>query len=142
MIDTVATDSEEYLDSGLEEDDYVYRVRAYVGAETSDYSESVSTVVTSTEAGPEIPVEYSLSQNYPNPFNPSTSIRVALPKAGRTRMVVHDMLGRQVGMPVNKVLEAGCHELTFDASDLPSGIYLYQIETGDFVQTKKMILMR
>jgi hypothetical protein len=142
VIDTVVSDSEEYVDSGLGEDDYTYRVKAVLGEESSAYSESVSSVVTSTESAPGVPTDYALGQNYPNPFNPSTNIQFALPVAGPTRMVVFDVLGREVGVLLNKMLQAGYHELIFDASDLPGGIYLYQIEVGDFVQTKKMILMK
>jgi hypothetical protein len=142
VIDTIAADSEKYVDASIGEDEYTYRVKAFTADGNSDYSEAVSTVVTSSETETGVPMEYSLSQNYPNPFNPSTNIKFSLPKAGLTRMVVYDVLGRQVSVPLNKVLEAGYHELTFDASDLPSGVYLYQIETGSFVQTKKMILMK
>jgi glucuronoarabinoxylan endo-1,4-beta-xylanase len=83
-----------------------------------------------------------LHQNYPNPFNPSTIIRYELPKSSTVRLSVYDMLGREVSMLVNERKDAGVHEATFDASGLSSGVYLCRLQAGDFVQTRKLLLVR
>jgi Fibronectin type III domain. len=89
-----------------------------------------------------IPTEYSISQNYPNPFNPSTKIIFALPQRALTKLIIYDLLGREVQTLINKELEAGYHEIYFDATNFPSGVYFYRIQSGNFIQTKKMILMK
>jgi Ni,Fe-hydrogenase III small subunit len=89
-----------------------------------------------------VPGEYKLGQNYPNPFNPSTTISYSLPKAGDVKLVVFDMLGREVATLVNGFVDAGNHSVDFDASNLSSGVYMYKIQAGDFTDTKKMVLMK
>jgi hypothetical protein len=89
-----------------------------------------------------IPHSYALSQNYPNPFNPSTVIKYSLPKAGLVKLVVFDILGREVRTLVNEIKTAGIYSVNFDASSLASGVYFYRVESGDFVQTKKMLLIK
>ncbi|MBU1937256.1 T9SS type A sorting domain-containing protein, partial [bacterium] len=88
-----------------------------------------------------MPLKYSLSA-YPNPFNPSTRITFDLKKAGHVSLKVFDLLGREVAILVDEVHPAGIHNATFDGSDLPSGIYFYRLQAGDFVQTKKMVLLK
>ena len=89
------------------------------------------------------PIDYELAQNYPNPFNPSTKIQYALPVEGSVTLKVFNILGQEVITLINnKLVPAGRHEITFDASHLPSGIYLYRIQTDGFVQVKKMILLK
>ncbi len=89
-----------------------------------------------------VPQSTSLVQNYPNPFNPSTTIKYELPTSSMVRLSVYDILGREVSVPVNERRDAGVHEVKFDASGLSSGVYLYRIEVGSFVETKKLILMK
>ncbi len=92
-----------------------------------------------------IPTEYSLSQNYPNPFNPVTKIQYEIPKDGLVSLKVYDVLGREVirrGELVNEVKTAGRYTILLDGSDLSSGVYFYRIESGDFVQVKRMILLK
>ncbi len=89
-----------------------------------------------------IPHVYSLSQNYPNPFNPATKISYALPTAGNVKLVVYDLLGREVAVLVNDFKKAGNYDVNFNASNLSSGIYLYKIESGEFNDTKKMMLIK
>ena len=89
-----------------------------------------------------VPENYSLSQNYPNPFNPSTSISFTLTKGSFVTLKVFNILGNEITTLVNQVMPGGKHELKFDASNLPSGVYLYTIKAGDFVDTKKMLLMK
>ncbi len=91
---------------------------------------------------PVMPENYALYQNYPNPFNPTTSIEFALRSAGDVKLNVFDMNGRLVKEVVNNHLDAGYHTVEIDASDLAAGIYLYRLTTGDFTNTRKMILMK
>ena len=88
------------------------------------------------------PYTYSLSQNYPNPFNPSTEIRYGLARADHVRLVVFDILGREVDVLVNGRATVGEHTVRFDASRFSSGVYFYRIESGSFVKTAKMLLIR
>lgn len=85
---------------------------------------------------------YSLAQNYPNPFNPTTKIKFALPKAGLVSLKVYDMLGREVQTLVNQQLNAGEFSTDFDGSNLSSGTYFYRLQVGDFVEIKKMVLLK
>jgi len=90
-----------------------------------------------------LPKDYVLYQNYPNPFNPTTTIRFALPKDGNVTLNVYNMLGELVaGLIDNKVYEAGYHEVEFVGSAVASGVYIYRIQAGEFVVSKKMILMK
>jgi hypothetical protein len=86
--------------------------------------------------------EFALSQNYPNPFNPSTQIRFSLPSSHVTRLTVYDMLGREVAVLVNGSMPAGAHSVTFDASGLSSGTYIYRLEAGGQVLTRRMTLVK
>jgi hypothetical protein len=88
------------------------------------------------------PKQFSLEQNYPNPFNPSTSIKFNLPERGFVNLAVFDVLGREVEVLINETKEAGAYEITFDAKNLTSGIYFYQLRTNLFSKTNKMILAR
>jgi subtilisin family serine protease len=92
--------------------------------------------------GPELPKAYSLEQNYPNPFNPATTIRFALPQAGDVRLSVFDVLGRQIEVVLDGRLEAGWHDVTFNASGLASGLYLYRLTTADGQLVRPMQLLR
>jgi hypothetical protein len=83
-----------------------------------------------------------LDQNYPNPFNPSTTIRYALPRRSQVRLTVFDVLGQQVLVLVDGEVEAGYHEVQFDAGRLSSGVYFYRLHAGDYAQTKKLLLLR
>jgi aminopeptidase N len=85
---------------------------------------------------------FSLEQNYPNPFNPSTTIKYSLGKAGITTLKIYDVLGKEVATLVNEELQAGPHEVTFDASNLPSGVYVYKIQSGEYINSKKMLLLK
>jgi hypothetical protein len=88
------------------------------------------------------PVSYSLSQNYPNPFNPSTTIKFSLTKADVVVLKVYNVLGQQVVTLINEKLNPGSYDFKFDASKLSSGIYFYNLTSGQFNQTKKMILLK
>lgn len=90
----------------------------------------------------EIPTSYKLEQNYPNPFNPSTTINFSLPKTTNVKIVVYDAYGREVETLVNDSKTAGNYKVVFNASKVSSGIYFYKIITDNFVNTKKMILIK
>lgn len=89
-----------------------------------------------------IPGTYALHQNYPNPFNPMTNIRFDIAKASQVKLVVYDILGREVKTLVNEFKNPGAYEVNFDASNFASGTYFYKIQAGDFVQIKKMVLVK
>ncbi|MCH7495967.1 MAG: T9SS type A sorting domain-containing protein [Candidatus Marinimicrobia bacterium] len=89
-----------------------------------------------------LPEKMDLLQNYPNPFNPETRIDFALPEAGLTRLIIYDLLGREVVRLIDGELSAGYHERKWDASESASGIYFYRLTSGDFVQTRKMLLLK
>ena len=89
-----------------------------------------------------VPLGYSLHQNYPNPFNPSTTITYEVPSATHVTITVYDMLGRKVSVLVNDRRETGAYQIRFDGSNLASGVYFYQLQAGDYVATKKLVLMK
>ncbi|HEY5533701.1 MAG TPA: choice-of-anchor J domain-containing protein [Ignavibacteria bacterium] len=95
-----------------------------------------------TNLGTGIPTKYELGQNYPNPFNPSTSIKFAIPKASDVKITVFNMLGQVVSVPVNENKTAGFYEVKFNGSNLASGSYYYRIEAGNFLETRKMMLIK
>jgi photosystem II stability/assembly factor-like uncharacterized protein len=89
-----------------------------------------------------IPADFTLHQNYPNPFNPVTKIKFALPNSGNVKLVVFDLLGREVTALVNEQLNPGTYEVDWNASNYPSGVYYYQLIAGEYSETKKMILIK
>lgn len=96
----------------------------------------------------EIPEKFSLSQNYPNPFNPQTKIKFELPSLTRSKsgipvkLIIYDLLGREVATLVNEELKPGTYEADWDGSNFSSGVYFYKFVAGDFTETKKMVLMK
>ncbi len=100
------------------------------------------TVEVGSEEDTKVPKEFSLSQNYPNPFNPVTIISYQLPESGFVTLKIYDILGNEVEILINEEKPAGSYDITFDASNLPSGIYYYKLTSGSFVETKKMVLLK
>ena len=94
------------------------------------------------DASKEIPVRFTMEQNYPNPFNPNTTIKYQIPKLSSVTLKVYDVLGNEIATLINEEKQAGTYKLTWNAENLPSGVYIYRIQAGVFIQTKKMILMR
>ena len=92
--------------------------------------------------GTEIPLRYELNQNYPNPFNPVTNIKFAISKAGLTRIIVYDLLGKEIETLCNSYLNEGYYQINFNAAGYSSGIYFYRIESGDFKDAKRMVLIK
>jgi CubicO group peptidase (beta-lactamase class C family) len=99
-------------------------------------------LVTSVSEGNSIPSSITLEQNYPNPFNPSTTIRYGLPNRSYAALTIFNTLGQEVAVLQNGEQEAGYHEVLFDGKNLSSGVYFYRIQAGDFVQTKRLLLLK
>ncbi|HMQ70631.1 MAG TPA: T9SS type A sorting domain-containing protein [Ignavibacteria bacterium] len=89
-----------------------------------------------------MPTEYSLNQNYPNPFNPVTKIKYDLPFEGNVSIKIFDISGRLIKTLINENKVAGRYEVDFHGENLSSGVYYYKIESGDFSQVRKMILLK
>jgi len=102
----------------------------------------VNSSMVNSEVKDELPVKFELSQNYPNPFNPSTNIQFALPEAAQVRLEVYNTLGQKVATVVDEMRSAGYHTVSFDASSLSSGVYLYVITTPGHMETRKMMLIK
>jgi hypothetical protein len=90
----------------------------------------------------EIPKQFELYQNFPNPFNPATKIRYSIAKEGLVTLKIYNVIGEEVVTLVKEERSAGVYEINFNAASLPSGVYFYQVKAGDFIQTKKMILLK
>jgi hypothetical protein len=132
---TTEIQSYNFVDKNVLAGEYSYRLKQMDYDGTTEYSNIVEVLVTQ-------PNEYSLSQNYPNPFNPSTTIAYSILKDGFVTLKVYDVLGEEVVTVINEVQSAGTREITFDASALSSGVYYYQLVSGEFTSTKKLILMK
>jgi hypothetical protein len=89
-----------------------------------------------------LPTEYALEQNYPNPFNPTTTFRYSIPTQSKVVIKVYDILGNEVATLMDEEKSVGTYELTWNAENLPSGIYFYQLNAGSFIETKKMLLLK
>ena len=97
--------------------------------------------------GLSIPDEFALHQNYPNPFNPVTTLRYDLPENGHVHITIYDMLGREVKTLINQTQDTGYRSVVWDATNdygkpVSAGVYLYQIQAGNFVQSRKMVLLK
>ena len=88
------------------------------------------------------PLEFALNQNYPNPFNPSTTIRYSIAKETKVTLSIYNILGQQVAALVNEVEQPGFYNVKLDGTHLPSGMYFYKLQAGDFVETKRMVLLK
>jgi hypothetical protein len=99
-----------------------------------------------TNIGSEFPVNYILYQNYPNPFNPSTTINYDLPITSYVKLVIYNILGKEIEVLVNQQLQPGRYEVEWSAtggvSSYPSGVYFYKLITNDFSETKKMVFIK
>jgi hypothetical protein len=124
-----------YLDQNAEQGINYYRLKQVDFNGTYEYSEEVEIDVIG-------PLTFNLAQNYPNPFNPSTKINYSIPESGNVKLAVYNLVGEEVAVLVDGFTQAGFHETTFDASNLPSGTYLYKLQSANSVQTKKMILLK
>jgi len=125
-----------FTDNSLASGNYSYRLKQIDFDGSFAYYWLNETVEVST------PVEFALLQNYPNPFNPVTKIKYAVSIRQYTTLKVYNILGREVATLVNEYQAAGNYEVKFDASNLSSGVYFYKLQSGNFVQTKKLLLMK
>ena len=144
--DSTLTDSTKAV-SGLQNNTWYYwRVKGRnsygQGQWSATWMFKTKPVVGLQAIGNEIPKEFKLIQNYPNPFNPITKIRFDLPKNANVKLTIYDMLGREIETIVNEHLNAGSYEVTFDGTKYTSGVYYYRLNAGEFVETKKMILVK
>jgi len=118
-------------------------VKDYGIGELSDTTSFILTVLSSNDIVTQnVPNKFSLDQNYPNPFNPTTTIRFSLDRGDHTRLIIYDLLGRKITEILNRHLNIGSYEIVFDASNLASGQYIYQLISGKKVITKKMMLLK
>jgi len=131
------TEQRSYLfnDAKVANGKYIYRLKQIDFNGVFDYSYEIEVEV-------DAPAAYALEQNYPNPFNPSTNINYSIAEAGLVKIAVYNLLGQEVALVVNEFKEAGQHNISFNASGLPSGAYFYSIETPQFKQTRKMLLTK
>ncbi len=114
----------------------------YITAGKSLYRIRMATATAVKEHGSLKIKNFKLYANYPNPFNPSTTITFDLSKAQNVKLKIFDILGNEQEILLNSYLSAGTHSVTFEAESFPSGVYMYQLEAGNFVQSKKMVLLR
>ena len=123
-----------FIDKDIIGGKYSYRLRQIDNDGTYEYSDEIEVVI--------IPTIFYIAQNYPNPFNPKTVLRYQIPKSSKVTIKIYDMLGIEVGTLVNELKDAGAYEVVFDASNYSSGIYIYRLQAGSFVETKKMVLLK
>ncbi len=146
ILDTTVIDTSFQLNTLSANTMHYWRVAAKNDDGSSSFSQSASFMtgdqITNVFVAEEIPREFQLFQNYPNPFNPSTKIRYHIPFASYVSLKVYDMLGREVMQIVNGNLQPGKYKVALNAEKLSSGMYLYQIKTDSFADTKKMILLK
>lgn len=124
-----------FTDNNLQEGKYQYRLKMIDNDGTFEYSNIVEAEITA-------PKQFMLSQNYPNPFNPVTTINYSLPIDSKVMLVVYNINGEKVAELVNEMQTAGSYNIPFSANGLASGTYIYRLQAGEFVQTKKMILLK
>jgi len=147
IVDRSAISDTSYQVGGLFDGTlYYWHVKAtYTGGTTAfstpwSFRTTGSTSVEHTSSP--APTDYALSQNYPNPFNPSTVICYQLPTGGYVTLKLFNALGQQVATLVDGIQDAGFKSITFDASQLPSGVYFYRLQAGAFVENRKMLLVK
>ena len=124
-----------FVDEKISNGTYYYRLKQIDFGGSVNYSQVVSIDVST-------PTQFELKQNYPNPFNPSTKISYSVNEAGLVKLSVYNLLGEVVSVIVNQNQEAGSYNVEFNASNIESGVYFYKLESGNQVQTKKLMLIK
>ena len=119
-----------------------FNFEAQIGCDNWPYWEETYQLVVGVENEITFPTEFALEQNYPNPFNPSTTISWQLPVGSQQTLKIYDVLGNEIATLIDEYKPAGRYEIEFTASSLPSGVYFYQMRAGDFIETKKMLLLK
>ncbi len=129
------SNSYSFIDKNIKSGQYKYRLKQIDLDGSFKYSNVVEVnLLTLTE--------FSLEQNYPNPFNPTTTIGFGIQNKANVKITVLNSIGEEVAVILNEEKEGGYHQVEFNAAALPSGVYFYQLKAGNFIQTKKMILLR
>jgi regulation of enolase protein 1 (concanavalin A-like superfamily) len=145
VTDSTITDTMKVFRSLINNQRYFWRVRGHNPGGWGPFSE-VRTFTASTTVGinaqRELPTTVTLSQNYPNPFNPSTQIEFGLPKESHVTLEVYNILGERVATLVNETMSVGYHTVRFDASQMPSGLYIYRMSAGSTTIVHKMMLLK
>ncbi len=123
------------------------RIRIYMDNTGEDYENisgdfTIEEIPTSVHLQGEYPKTFALYSNYPNPFNPATTIEYALPKSSEVLLTIYNLLGHEMARLVDGELSAGYHSVAWDASNVTSGVYFYTLQAGEFVETRKMVLLR
>ncbi len=113
-----------------------YRIKQIDYNGTFQYSKNVEVSYTN------LPSKFNLAQNFPNPFNPTTIIRYAVPKSVNVKLIIYNVIGQKVETLVNETKQAGNYEIKFDGKNLASGIYFYSLQSGNFISTKKMLILK
>ncbi|MEX0686345.1 MAG: CBM35 domain-containing protein [Balneolales bacterium] len=126
----------------FEEGSNEVEIRSVDGQTNFDFVDLFKVTTTGIDNRKELPGSYALSKNYPNPFNPTTMINFTLPQATAVKLTVYDVLGRQVAVLTDGHLQSGVHTVTFDATNMASGMYLYRLETANFTAVEKMMLIK
>jgi hypothetical protein len=132
---TTSPNNYTYIDKLSDAGKYFYRLKQIDFGGKYEYSQTV-------EINWSPFTTYKLEQNYPNPFNPTTAIGFGIPEKGNVRMSVLNILGEEIKILLNEQKDAGYHSIDFNGSDLPSGIYFYRLQAGNFIDTKKMLLLK
>ena len=125
-----------FVDENVALGKYSYRLKQIDTDGTFSYSEEVEVEVTN------IPAEFVLYQNYPNPFNPNTTIKFGIPADSKVTLEVYNVIGEIVATLLNEVMQTGYHQIELNGAGLTSGIYLYRITAGEFISTKKFVIMK
>ena len=110
--------------------------------DVSDNTFTIEDIVSVDDLKSGLPEEYDLYQSYPNPFNPSTTIKFSLPEAADVSLNIYNTLGEKIAQLVGSKLEAGCYSYQWNAGNVATGIYIYELRTDKFVSVKKMLLMK
>jgi hypothetical protein len=110
--------------------------------ESGFLADTLFRTLTSVTAHEGVPKEFMLEQNFPNPFNPSTTIQYALPVRSHVSLTVFNTLGQEISVLRNGEQEAGYHDVKFDGTNLPSGVYFYRMQADNYVETRKLLLLR
>ena len=143
-VATVAADIKTYSDQNVTAGStYTYQVRAVNSNSESNYSNTATvSTTTAVEKNEQIPTEFKLDQNYPNPFNPTTVISYSIPENCFVQLKIYDLLGNVITTLVSENQNTGIYKITFDGSNLTSGIYFYQLITPQYTNTKKLMLVK
>jgi hypothetical protein len=136
-VDSGLTTPYNHINSLVSDNTYLF-----AGTQDGVWRRPLSEMITDVEDTQQLPTKFSLSQNYPNPFNPSTTIKYSIPQLSNVVIKVFDVIGKEIKPLVNDEKPVGTYEVNWNAANLPSGVYFYQMKAGQFISTKKMLLLK